>query len=132
MFPHLECVSPSSCPQLSPTFVADSLASNSLVFETGYVKKSKVQGELFEVGSKVVYNGRQMIISKAPDGDGDIKMLALSAVFALCDALPQMKALVELKYAATHAARSTPAPPCPVTFQIWEMIHASMHLPALD
>ena len=80
----------------------DSLANNSLAVETGYVNKDKVQGESFEVGVKVMYNGRQMTVSKAPDSDGDIKMLDLSAVFALCDALPQMKALEEIKCAAMH------------------------------
>ena len=42
-------------------------------------------------------HGQEMTVSQAPDYRGDIKMLDLSAIFALCDALQQMTALTELK-----------------------------------
>ena len=80
----------------------DSLADNNVAGQTGYVKKDQVQGESFKVGAKVMYNGRQMTVSQAPDDDGDMIMYDLSAVFALCNALPQMKALEKIKCAAMH------------------------------
>ena len=66
-----------------------SLASNNLAGETGYIKKSKVQGSSFEVGAKVTYEGREMTVSHAPDSDGDIKMMDLSGVMALAASLPE-------------------------------------------
>ena len=66
-----------------------SLASNNLAGETGYIKKSKVQGSSFEVGAKVTYEGREMTVSQAPDSDGDIKMMDLSGVMALAASLPE-------------------------------------------
>ena len=74
-----------------------SLGNNSLG-QTGYVNKSKVQGTSFEVGAKVTYEGREMTISKAPDSDGDIKMVDLSGVMALSACLPECKSLTSLKY----------------------------------
>ena len=76
-----------------------SLASNNLV-ETGYVKKSKVQGASFEVGAKVTYEGRETTVSMAPDSDGDIKMYDLSGVMALAACLPECRSLTSLKCAA--------------------------------
>ena len=64
-----------------------SFANNNLAGETGYVKKDKVQGDSFEVGAKVTYEGREMTVSKAPDSDGDIKMVDMSGVIALAAAL---------------------------------------------
>ena len=66
-----------------------SLANNNLAGETGYIKKSKVQGSSFEVGAKVTYEGREMTVSKAPDRDGDIKMIDLSGFMALAASLPE-------------------------------------------
>ena len=60
-----------------------------MVYETGYIKKSKVQGSSFEVGAKVTYEGREMTVSKAPDSDGDIKMIDLSGFMALAASLPE-------------------------------------------
>ena len=37
-----------------------------------YINQSKVEGSSFEVGAKVVYEGREMTVSMAPDEDGDI------------------------------------------------------------
>eukprot|EP00966_Prymnesium_polylepis_P007519 172599-Prymnesium_polylepis.1 len=78
------------------------LASNQLVLggeETGYVKKSKVQGESFEIGAKVMYQGRKMIVTMAPDSDGYIKMkpLDLSGILALAEAVKANKTLQSIK-----------------------------------
>ena len=67
------------------------LSSNNLcsVTETGYIKASQVQGSSFNEGDKVVYQGKEMIVSKAKDGDGDIKMTNLpdmTGLNALADA----------------------------------------------
>ena len=77
-----------------------SRANNKLAAETGYIKKSEVQGSSFEVGAKVTYQGREMTVSKAPDSDGDIKMLDMSGVLALAASLPECKTLTSLKYAS--------------------------------
>ena len=66
-----------------------SLASNNLASETGYIKKSKVQGSSFEVGAKVTYKDRDMIVSEAPNSDGDIMMIDLSGIMALAASLPE-------------------------------------------
>ncbi|KOO34935.1 protein nlrc3-like protein, partial [Chrysochromulina tobinii] len=67
------------------------LSSNNLcsVTETGYIKASQVQGSSFNEGDIVVYQGKEMIVSKAKDRDGDIKMTHLpdmSGLNALADA----------------------------------------------
>ena len=77
-----------------------SLAGNNLAGETAYINKSKVEGPSFEVGAKVVYEGRDMTVSKAPDNDGDIKMVDLSGILALSASLPQCESLASLKCAA--------------------------------
>ena len=66
-----------------------SLANNNLAGETGYVKKSKVQGSSFECGAKVTYEGREMTVSRAPDRDGNMTMIDLSGVMALAASLPE-------------------------------------------
>ena len=86
-----------------------SLANNNLAGETGYVKKSKVQGSSFEVGAKVTYEGREMTVSKAPDRDGDIKMIDLSGFMALAASLPEC-GLTSLKCAAAPSVRFVSAP----------------------
>jgi hypothetical protein len=43
--------------------------------KTGYVKASEVQGDSKEVGAKVVYQGREVVVSKGVDGDGEMKMV---------------------------------------------------------
>ena len=67
------------------------LSSNNLcsVTETGYIKASQVQGSSFNEGDIVVYQGKEMIVSKAKDRDGDIKLTNLpdmSGLNALADA----------------------------------------------
>ena len=54
-----------------------SLAGNRLG-ETGYVKASKVQGDSKEVGATVVYEGREMVVSKGVDSDGELKMIDMN------------------------------------------------------
>ena len=68
------------------------LSSNNLcsVRETGYIKASQVLGSSFNEGDKVVYLGKEMIVSKSIDRDGDIKMTHLplmSGLNALANAL---------------------------------------------
>ena len=94
-----------------------------MVDGTGYVKVSEVQGESFDVGAKVTYRGRQLTVSQAPDRDGEIKMFDISAISALCDALPRMTALTELKCACHYASISTtlvgsPLMPPGITFDM--------------
>ena len=48
----------------------------------------------------MVYEGREMTVSKAPDSDGDIKMVDLSGFLAFAASLPECKSLTSLKYAA--------------------------------
>ena len=56
--------------------VCRSLARNGL--GTGYVKASKVKGDSKEVGATVVYQGREMVVSKGIDTDGDLKMIDMN------------------------------------------------------
>ena len=86
--------------------MSGSLSDNRLANETRYVKKSKVEGSSFEVGAKVMYEGREMTVSMAPDSDGDIKIVDSSGIMALAASLPECKSLTSLECAAT----------CPVPF----------------
>ena len=54
----------------------------------------------------MVYDGREMTVSMAPDDDGDIKMADLYGIMALATRLPECKSLTSLRCAAT----------CPVPF----------------
>ena len=98
-----------------------SLASNKLTGnETGYVKKSKVQGSSFEVGAKVTYEGREMVVSKVPDSDGELKMIDLSGVMALAACLPECDRLTSLECACAAAEECLlschrPMTPCSLT-----------------
>ena len=56
---------------------ARSLAANKLG-ETGFVQASEVQGDSKEVGATVMYQGREMVVSKGVDRDGDLKMIDMS------------------------------------------------------
>ena len=67
--------------------------------ETGYIKANQVQGSSFNEGDKVVYQGKDMIVSKAKDRDGDIKMTSLpdmTGLNALADAFRVNGALTSL------------------------------------
>ena len=59
-----------------------------------------MQGSSFEVGAKVTYEGREMTVSKAPDDDGELKMVDMSGIFALAAALSECKSLRSIKCAA--------------------------------
>jgi NLR family CARD domain-containing protein 3 len=77
---------------VSPSMTSINLSSNNIagVTETGYVKASKVQGSSFNVGDKVVYEGKEMVVSKAKDNDGDIKMSTipdLAGIKSIADAI---------------------------------------------
>ena len=75
----------------------DSLADNNLVGKTGYIKQSQVQGDSKEVGAKVIYQGREMVVSKGVDSDGDLQMIDLSGLAALAGSLKMNKILTSLK-----------------------------------
>ena len=79
---------------------AFSISNNGLVGETDYVNATEVQGASKEVGAKVVYQDREMIVSKGVDSDGDLKMSDPSGITALADALKANAALTSLKCAA--------------------------------
>ena len=66
------------------------------------MKATEVQGDSKEVGAKVVYQGREMIVSKGVDSDGEMKMIDVSGVVALSAALKTNSALQTLKCAATR------------------------------
>ena len=63
------------------------LANNGIVSETGYVKASEVEGESKEVGAKVIYQGREMTVSKGVDRDGELRMKDFAGVVAIAEAL---------------------------------------------
>mgnify|MGYP001473868519 CR=1 FL=1 len=79
-----------------------SLQSNNLASETGYVKATEVQGESKEVGAKVIYQGREMTVSKGIDSDGELKMVDLSGVLVFADMLKINSTLTDVKYAAAR------------------------------
>ena len=72
------------------------LASNKLAGETDYVNATKVQGSSFNVGDKVTYEGREMVISEGKGSDGDIKMIDMSGIKALADSLAVNASLTAL------------------------------------
>ena len=79
------------------------LASNNLVSETDYVKATKVQGASFNVGDKVIYEGREMTVSERETvygrvmKHGDFNMVNLSGVIALADALRVCTSITEVR-----------------------------------
>ena len=64
------------------------------------MKAIEVQGASKKVGSKVVYQGREMTVSVGVDSDGELKMVDLSGITALADALKTNAALTSLECAA--------------------------------
>ena len=79
-----------------------SLQSNNLASETGYVKATEVQGASKEVGAKVIYQGREMTVSKGIDNDGELKMADYSGVIAFAEMLKSNSTLTDVKYATAH------------------------------
>ena len=59
-----------------------------------------MQGASFNLSDKVMYNGREMIVSQGKDGDGDIKMTPasrdLSGIKAISDALSVSASLTKM------------------------------------
>jgi hypothetical protein len=58
-------------------FDQDKGALSKLTFgdgESSYIKKDECTGDSFEVGHAVVYEGRQCIVTKAVDSDGELKV----------------------------------------------------------
>ena len=76
------------------------------MYETWYVDATKVQGDSFEVGAKVMYQGREMVVSKGIDNDGEIKMTDLSGLKTLAEALPKTS-ITTLECAASYCARDS-------------------------
>ena len=74
------------------------LSSNYLGSER-YVKASKVEGESKKVGDKVIYEGREMTVSKGVDKDGDLKVVDLSGMLAMSKALEVNRVLTKLSVA---------------------------------
>ena len=73
------------------------MANDNIVSETGYIKETEVQGDSKEVGAKVIYQGREMVVSKGVDSDGDLQMIDLSGLAALAGSLKMNKILTSLK-----------------------------------
>ena len=46
--------------------------------ETKWVNSSRVQGDSKEVGATVAYQGREMVVSKGVDRDGELKMVDMN------------------------------------------------------
>ena len=59
------------------------MGDNSIVSESGYIKKSKCKGDNFEVGSIVFYGGDECVVSKAVDSDGDLKVHYVAGIKAI-------------------------------------------------
>ena len=79
--------------------------------ETDYVKATKVQGSSFNVGDKVVYKGREMVVSQGKDSDGDMKMVDMSGVKALADSLAANSSLTSVRRTpGCQASLHTPLP----------------------
>jgi NLR family CARD domain-containing protein 3 len=74
-----------------------SLADNALVSQTGYIKASKVEGASKEAGAKVMYQGREMVVSKGINRDGEMKMWDFSGIAALAEGLKQNCSLTSIK-----------------------------------
>ena len=64
------------------------------------MKASEVQGKSKKVGSKVFYNGREMVVSKGVDSDGELKMKTkfadASGIEALAEGLKGNSTLTSL------------------------------------
>ena len=74
-----------------------SLANNSIVSKTDYVKATEVQGESKEVGAKVIYQGREMTVSQGIDDDGELRMADYSGLDAFAEMLKSNSTLTDAK-----------------------------------
>ena len=63
------------------------------------MKATEVEGDSKEVGAKVMYQGREMVVSKKVDSDGELKMCDFTGIIAICDMLKVNSSLTSLSYA---------------------------------
>ncbi|EOD14300.1 hypothetical protein EMIHUDRAFT_246280 [Emiliania huxleyi CCMP1516] len=65
------------------------LSGNNIGGGTGWIKASEVEGESKEVGSKVIYQGREMVVSVGVDSDGELQLVDVvqTGVLAIAKAL---------------------------------------------
>ena len=65
------------------------LSDNNLGGETDYIKASEVEGESKQIGAKVIYQGREMVVSQGVDSDGELKLVDVvqTGVLAIAKAL---------------------------------------------
>ena len=65
------------------------LSRNNIGGETGWIKASEVEGESKDVGAKVIYQGREMVVSVGVDSDGDLQLVDVvqTGVLAIAKAL---------------------------------------------
>ena len=78
------------------------------------MKATEVEGNSKEVGAKVMYQGREMFVSKGVDRDGELKMHDFSGIIAICDALKLNSSLTSLSY-VQHSLNSSPKCQYPLT-----------------
>ena len=78
------------------------LSSNNLAGETGYIKATEDEGNSKEVGATVMYQGREMTVSKGIDRDGELKLADYSGVHALAGALKFNAVLTKLDARANY------------------------------
>ena len=72
------------------------LSFNNIGGETDYIKASEVEGESKEVGAKVIYQGREMVVSVGVDSEGELKLSDVTGVLAIADALKMNAVLTNL------------------------------------
>jgi len=72
------------------------LSRNNIGGGTGWIKASEVEGESKEVGAKVIYQGREMVVSVGVDKDGDLKLEDPTGVIAIAKALEVNRVLTTL------------------------------------
>ncbi|EOD22412.1 hypothetical protein EMIHUDRAFT_255107 [Emiliania huxleyi CCMP1516] len=74
------------------------LSGNNINGETDYINASEVEGESKEVGAKVIYQGREMVVSVGVDSDGDLKLVDVvqTGVRAIAKALEVNGVLTKL------------------------------------
>jgi hypothetical protein len=83
-----------------------SLAQNNLI-SVSYVKANEIQGESKEVGARVIYKGREMIVIQGVDSDGDLRIGDLSGIVAIAEALQSNSSLTSIKCVAITQTSDT-------------------------
>jgi hypothetical protein len=67
--------------------------------ESSRIKKAACEGISFKVGAFVEYHGKQCKVTKAVDGDGELRVLIpadMSGIIAIANTIKDMGALLEL------------------------------------